>query len=80
MSVKLQVSTEECSVILQCLRFVRQGIVLDNDTLNFKFVEGKPFSLSLRQGIELDFLKDYIETETETAINGHPLNPFVKFF
>lgn len=80
MSVNLSISTEEAQVLVCCLRYLRMNIAPVADGQCFRFVGGKPFEMSVRQGISLDFLKDYIETTTEQAINSQPFNPFVKMF
>lgn len=80
MSVNLSISTEEAQVMLFCLRFIRQNIVVDGSASCFRFVNGKPFAMSLREGVSLDFLRDYVESKTIEAINSHPLNPYVNIF
>lgn len=80
MSVNLSISTEEAQVMLFCLRYLRQNLVVDGSSSCFRFVNGKPFAMSLRDGVSLDFLRDYVEERTEEAINSHPLNPFVNIF
>lgn len=77
MSVQLSISTEEAHALLMCLGYVRSNIVLDSSKMRYKFVSGKPLNLSIREGVGIDFLKDYIETETERAINAHPFNPYI---
>lgn len=61
--------------MISCLTYVRKNIVIDAASESFRFVPGKPFGLSLRQGVALDFLRDYIEDKTEDAINNKPFNP-----
>lgn len=78
MSVNLSISTEEAQVILHCLGYVRRNIVVDGDGRRFRFVSGKPLNLTIREGVSLDFLRDYIQERTEDAINTHPLNPFIQ--
>ena len=80
MAVNLCISTEEARALLMCLGFVRRNIVFSDEKKRFQFVSGKPLDMSIREAIGIDFLKDYIENETESAINRHPLNPFVSFF
>ena len=79
MSVTLLISTEEARALLKCLGFVRRNIVLDADKQGFKFVNGKSLNMSIREAVGIDFLKDYIETQTEIAINTHPFNPYFSF-
>ena len=80
MAVNLCISTEEARALLMCLGFVRRNIVFSDEKKRFQFVSGKPLDMSIREAIGIDFLKDYIENETESAINSHPLNSFVSFF
>lgn len=79
-SVQLTISTEEARALLLCLGFVRRNIVLDGEAKRFRFVAGKPLTLTVGEGVRVDFLKDYIEERTEEAINNRPFNPFVQFF
>ena len=78
MAVNLSISTEEARALLLCLGYVRTNIVLDAATCQFRFVSGKPLTMTIREGVRVDFLRDYIEERTEDAINNHPLNPFIK--
>jgi hypothetical protein len=48
-------------------------------SLRYRFVSGSPLDMSIREAVGIDFLKDYIETQTETAINTHPFNPYFNF-
>ena len=79
MSVQLFISTEEARALLVCLGYVRRNIVLDSSSLRYRFVSGSPLDMSIREAVGIDFLKDYIETQTETAINTHPFNPYFNF-
>ena len=79
MAVNLCISTEEARALLMCLGFVRRNIVFSDEKKRFQFVSGKPLDMSIREAVGIDFLKDYIETQTETAINTHPFNPYFNF-
>ena len=80
MAVNLSISTEEARALLLCIGFVRSNIVLDAATCQFRFVSGKPLSMTIREGIRVDFLSDYIKDKTVEAINSRPFNPFVHVF
>ena len=79
-SVKLTINTEEAAMIIAALGYVEDNLALDVETMDWHFVPGKPFSLSIRSAAALYLLNGYIKAATEEAIETHPFNPFIKTF
>ena len=79
-SVNLTISTEEATMIIAALGFVEENLVLDDKTLDWKFIPGKPFYLSLRSAASLYLLNGYIKETAAEARETHPFNPFIKTF
>ena len=79
-TVKLSISTEEAAMIIAALGFVEENLVLDAKTLDWKFIPGKPFNLSLRSAAALYLLNGYIKETAAEARETHPFNPFIHVF
>lgn len=78
--MKLNISLEESVMITAALDYVEQNLVLDAKTMNWKFVPGKPFQLSLRSASLLYLLNGYIKEAAAEARETHPFNPYLKTF
>ena len=79
-SVKLSITTEETEMIISALGYVEQNLTLDVQTMDWHFVPGKPFELSLRSAAALYLLIGYIKEAAAEAKETHPFNPFIKAF
>lgn len=79
-SVKLTINTEEAAMIIAALGFVEDNLVLDASKMDWHFVPGKPFRLSLRSAAALYLLTSYIKEAAAEARETHPFNPYIKAF
>lgn len=79
MSVQLSISNEEARALITCINFVRDNFVFDAKNLRYRNIDGKPISMTIREALGFDFLRDYIETQSELAANARPVNPFFSF-
>jgi hypothetical protein len=79
MSVNLSISTEEAKTLINCLAYVRSNCVFDVANVQVRKIADGPMTLRLRDAIGIDFLRDYIETQSELAANARPVNPFFNF-
>ena len=80
MYVNLKLSTEEAALLVAALGFVEDNLSLDPVSLDWRFVPGKPFVLSLRSAGLLYMLRAYIEEKQREAIDAHPFNHYIKTF
>lgn len=80
MYVNLKLSTEEAALLIAALGFVEDNLSLDPSRLDWHFVPGKPFVLSLRSAGLLYLLRAYIEEKQREAIDTHPFNPCIRTF
>ena len=79
-SVKLTINTEEAVMIIAALGYVEENLALDVETMDWKFIPGKPFNLSLRSAAALYLLTGYIKDAAAEAREAHPFNPYIKAF
>lgn len=79
-SVKLTINTEEAAMIIAALGYVEENLALDVETMDWKFIPGKPFNLSLRSAASLYLLTSYIKVAAAEARETHPFNPYIKAF
>ena len=79
MSVQLSISTEEAKTLINCLTYVRSNCVFDVANLQVRKIADGPMTLKLRDAIGIDFLKDYIETQRDFALNARQANTFFSF-
>lgn len=77
---KLTLTTEEAALLVAALGFVEDNLSLDPARLDWHFVPGKPFVLSLRSAGLLYLLRAYIEEKQREAIDAHPFNPYIRTF
>lgn len=79
-SVKLSITTEEAAMIVAALGFVEGNLALDASKLDWHFVPGKPFRLSVRSAAALYLLRNYIKEVAADARDFHQFNPYIKAF
>ena len=79
-SVNLTITTEEAAMIIAALGYVEDNLALDVETMDWKFIPGKPFNLSIRSAASLYLLTGYIKEAAGEARETHPFNPYVKCF
>lgn len=79
-SVKLTITTEETAIITAALGYIEKNLALDAKKMEWRFVPGKPFELSLRSAAALYMLNGYIKEAAEEARNAKPRNPYFRTF
>lgn len=79
-TLKLTLTTEEAALLIAALGFVEDNLSLDPARLDWHFVPGKPFSLSLHAAGLLYLLKAYVVEKQREAIETHPFNPYIRTF
>jgi len=80
MSVKLSISIEEADLILNCFGFLKKNTVLCPDLLEWRFVGGKNFRMTIGERCRLELLSGYISEARNEAMETHPFNPYIKTF
>lgn len=67
-------------MISAALSFVEDNLTLDLQTMDWHFVPGKPFNLSVRSAASLYLLNGYIKERITEEKESHPFNPYIRVF
>lgn len=78
--VELTITTEEASLIVAALGFIRSNMAFSAESANWRFVGGKSITYDLHQILTLEDTKSKIFEAYTEALEAHPFNPYIKTF
>lgn len=76
----ITLTTEEATLIVAALGFIRMNLAFNADKALWQFVPGKTILYDLSQVVALEDTKARLFDAYTSALERHPFNPYIKTF